>query len=1308
MKKKTIGLIGLASITLFSLVGTALNTISWFVASVTNKEYKLNGSSAGAYFAYGDGSSTSPYGISIPRHLYNLAWLQYLGQFSDKQYYFELADSLTTGELDMSGYTLPPIGTESKPFVGNFNGNGKVITGLTVTNDQSEIFSSDKHPDQTQVQYTTPQIVGLFGVVGNLNSAYTGTYDSAVNTIYNLGIKDITVKSSTSNTLVGIAAGYVDGVLSNVAVNDSSLYTAVNASAITSITDCVSNYSLVGYCTPSRLGEMKLRSDDADIPTVENPNTVSGGDNWGGSINMQDMYTYLRTLSNSAEAYSYVTAETVRNYADGTSITTTTATDTNNAYSSDWSEYYRYEGSKVVEDGNEYASITFARSSGNYNWSSYNDNDTKYICLYGGKNIRGTYVSGYNNRTNNNATKTTTTITETAHSGSGNNVITDGDGNFLRCTDASTFSNVTTPTTGCYFTLNNNGNLYVTYNNNTYYLYYNNSTTLASARNPSNTNLNSNAYKWVYDSTNKRLSVNNGSHYLYLNNTTWALISSTTVSKQGYTFSYNGNYMNASGTSLVMSSGNNTTWYMDGSNVYTTIDGSNYYVCYSGSNVILSTNGSKLTYETTYNKFYYTQRSGMRTYYYPAQVSGTSLTMVTNSTARNANSMGGTAFTRTAGPTIYTYTLYTTLYTDNYVTTTTTSNDTNATYDSYPTYFPLTRDKDEETGEYTGSGKPDEKNTGYIISGCNLTDSTQGIYGDIRVSRFNISDISVGLSGSSTFSASKLEVVTRTCVRNDAGTAYTDSGWTRISDDYNSSNSINNTLSTTFTSKKNYKTELRLSKYKTSRSQLNTTLSSGSGYIYGLHFMDAAISKTNIVTAPNVIVLDGKTLDPETGKAIGSEYTNYPLPQDSIDFNLKDQGFINFFAGTYFKSSNKWNDTFFSLHKITRDSNNVITDISQIKKIYAPASGTPSADNPYVYAYTDAVPGNAGDLVFDTSWITAPTMVNNAVYYFEIPVNAGEYALGSVSGKNGAYLMYLDIGAGAANYRDIVTTEHVETISKNTSYPLGIEFHSITANTVWANLNGGETCCVKINSNTNAQQTLLFEYDSSVLVVTTTGNDPPIMAEYQQEGISISKKVGETSSALTFSPPVSYTIVRDAVTLESFNTFTSSVTKELNETYTITGAKNGDKIQLSLPITTTGFTADGSAVFTVSSGSAEVNSSGLITVTGAGEIVVTVAYSESKANVETWDSATTIVADDTEGTIFAFHLRDYNTPNLVTRYVYDGVTNTYTVYITATVDGEIEIDTLPPEGYTVKVVINNGTPITLTSESTTTSITIDV
>ena len=159
------------TLTIFTLGVTSIGTFAWFKASITNEAYNLTGKSAGAYFAYGDGTEDKPFGIKIPRHLYNLAWLQYMGMFNNnptdnvkRQYYFELADTIPDGVLDMDGYILPPIGTEANPFVGNFNGNGKIITNLNVSNDQSTLFAANnKHPDTSQVYYTAPKIVGLFG-----------------------------------------------------------------------------------------------------------------------------------------------------------------------------------------------------------------------------------------------------------------------------------------------------------------------------------------------------------------------------------------------------------------------------------------------------------------------------------------------------------------------------------------------------------------------------------------------------------------------------------------------------------------------------------------------------------------------------------------------------------------------------------------------------------------------------------------------------------------------------------------------------------------------------------------------------------------------------------------------------------------------------------------------------------------------------------------------------------------------------------------------------------------------------------------
>ena len=56
--------------------------------------------------------------------------------------------------------------------------------------------------------------------------------------------------------------------------------------------------------------------------------------------------------------------------------------------------------------------------------------------------------------------------------------------------------------------------------------------------------------------------------------------------------------------------------------------------------------------------------------------------------------------------------------------------------------------------------------------------------------------------------------------------------------------------------------------------------------------------------------------------------------------------------------------------------------------------------------------GSNSTPIFKTSWITNPGISQGTqLYYFEVPCNAGEYCLGSVSGKTGAYLAYLDIAS---------------------------------------------------------------------------------------------------------------------------------------------------------------------------------------------------------------------------------------------------------------------------------------------------------
>ena len=317
-KKRRIKFLSALFITLFSLAGAVFGSFAWFVTTVETPQYTINGESAGAYFAYGNGTAEKPFGIKIPRHLYNLAWLQYMGMFNNdpadgnkRQYYFELTDSVPEEGLDMSGFILPPIGTEDNPFVGNFNGNNKIIKNLTVTNDETAIFTSSKHPDYASVTYEAPEIVGMFGVVGNLNDAYTGTYSSSVNNIYDLGISNFTINTTTSKALVGVAAGYVDAEISNVAINDSSIDVgyATTACVNSSWTTNLSDYAAVGYCTDDCKTQVKASSNDVygtSIDTAEITVDDSGDDGTGkgGSIKMTEIFMRLKSIVTARNNYS--------------------------------------------------------------------------------------------------------------------------------------------------------------------------------------------------------------------------------------------------------------------------------------------------------------------------------------------------------------------------------------------------------------------------------------------------------------------------------------------------------------------------------------------------------------------------------------------------------------------------------------------------------------------------------------------------------------------------------------------------------------------------------------------------------------------------------------------------------------------------------------------------------------------------------------------------------------------------------------------------------------------------------------------
>ncbi len=270
MKKLIISIIG----TIIIIITTIVSTFAWFI-SYSQVDPDVTGYSEAAYFASGDGlTEATAYEITSPRHLYNLAWLQYLGKFNtttdgvlNKQYYFKI-----TKDIDMTDYAIPPIGTSQYPFVGFLNGNNKVISNVNIYNDISNIKF---HPTVVST-IDNCNIVGLFGIIGNYNEIYSSPY--LKNTVQNIYVNNIAVTSSLTNTKLGIFAGYVSGgsIISTIGIHYSSLHLA--SSSTPYIGESLSQYALIG---------------DYDESSVNWEDKPGGGGykGWGSSINMELLYT---------------------------------------------------------------------------------------------------------------------------------------------------------------------------------------------------------------------------------------------------------------------------------------------------------------------------------------------------------------------------------------------------------------------------------------------------------------------------------------------------------------------------------------------------------------------------------------------------------------------------------------------------------------------------------------------------------------------------------------------------------------------------------------------------------------------------------------------------------------------------------------------------------------------------------------------------------------------------------------------------------------------------------------------------------
>lgn len=208
-------------------------TFSWFNQAYIFPNHII-GKTRGAYFQSGNGTSEDPYIISTSHHFYNLSYLQNLGMFNDKKYYFKVADrygnptiiDFSDSKVLPTHKTIQPIGTFDYQFKGEFNGNNSVLKSYIVDG-------------------TEKQDIGTFGYVAT-GAMITNLFLNSPNIISNPTENLSTTELHYHNNL-NVATGYIAGHLDEGAIVQ---YVYVIAPTITSLSNAFPNrtqYGLIGY-----------------------------------------------------------------------------------------------------------------------------------------------------------------------------------------------------------------------------------------------------------------------------------------------------------------------------------------------------------------------------------------------------------------------------------------------------------------------------------------------------------------------------------------------------------------------------------------------------------------------------------------------------------------------------------------------------------------------------------------------------------------------------------------------------------------------------------------------------------------------------------------------------------------------------------------------------------------------------------------------------------------------------------------------------------------------------------------------------
>ena len=1383
MKKKFV-VPALASLLSVTILATVSATIAWFSHKVSvTTEDNLTGSSDGAYFAYGTGTQTDdpatvikegPYGIETARQLYNLAWLQYLGYFNKpesgtiKPVYFEL-----NADIDMSGWILPPIGTTLYPFIGEFNGQGHTITNLTISNDYAEIKATNKMPSKIRRDdsISDVNIVGMFGVIGELDDNITATYDDSVLSVRDFTIAGATIKNSLEDTLMGIAAGYVNGPLENVAITSytgtsgtvASNLTTSNASCLAdeySQFTNISNYGVVGYCEEEYLGQVKNTVTETYNATAKSVEYIAQdeGDQsgWGGSIDMETTYNGL------LEAWSTYNANTAYNASTGTGVyqyarnKTSTEDYSTGEISDSYSNYtnyvpktnYAYYGYRQLNESNEITSqYTFAHRS---------DTD-RYMYLYGENDVvveNAVSVNSTRFPVQPNCFYITKTVSGTTH--------------YLTRYSATAVTDSTSAANATQWRINDSNQIYTVVDGTTYYYLRNNNGSFQV------TNNSGNATAWAITDSYISSVYNNNTYYINYDSG-WKF-SSVAASATYYTFSVGSNYLSYTSGNNVSNNGTVQRWHEDTNGYYYPEGSTDRKLIYRNSTIQCRTSTdypyftwdgeylkatqssyySTTTYYVQYNSGWETTTTApTRTDRKPVRTFHSDVDITAYATSRVASEGFKERVNDTTGTEDYTIKTQSTYFPlrQKYTETQTSTVEGYKIYYTYSgTRYYLVFDTSASNGLNYTTSEDDAtvwninnnnyirpaSDTSYYLNyanntiGCTTSTSNRFTYNNNRIQvtvRVNYTNTTYYLYYTGTAWAvnttqnnfARITIYQKekhmTGVPEDTNTGYIIGGEAadvvgsiRVSQYYGPGNSSNNnlngatysngkvTLSTVYTIKADNLssstiTESYSDTYKASKQKLETVLSNNPSEIFGLHF-----------TAADIEYGTGKSAYAQRAVINGDSFSNYELPTNCIDFHLKEKGYINFIAGAYFSGNN----TFFTINEVQRDSSQNIVQLRNIAAVY----GSSSESNSYIYEYTDydnntankrysvpfkfqngqkvtlsggtytpysssaSLPSGYSKL-FNCRWIDSKASLQTTSgsykgypYYFEIPMNDGEYCMGSpsFSGASGAYLMYLDIGANAKKVYRSEMVEYFKWIDKVYSYPKGV-FVMAAGST---NANDQNSYCICLGDEYSGTLTMdrtgTAENDEARYTGTGSSSKESVTYKYPILRL-VDTDVGTPVSMDDIQEDSSSTTEIKRLTFYDFNMNTSSLNKVVITDTFVDGVKQGREVEryTNFDVTTQTGTADDTlSIYTISGTTVtKVTNTDTITFATTSNTTKILAYSLSAPNGATITVTFTLNVKATEND---GHY-DY-TPN---GYVYtitmtrpDGTTEELTAYVDVT------------------------------------------